>query len=392
MRYKQIGVFLCVFFMSLIATASDINKDLFNAIGAGDEKKVEALLANGADANTKMAGIYALMWAIRKKNQPIVEILLEKGADVNLKDGDGNSALIHAAFFDFEDAVKTLLGKGANVNEANKEGVNALMMAAKRGSFSIIKVLLERGADINAKARPNNKIGLLHSRMNSTLISVSSSGAIMSTSIDWNQVDISNSRPDGGYQGYYASYYIGGDSTALHMAAATGQAQAVRALLENGANVDSKAKDNATPLALAFMYLFLERRTSSSYRETIQLLLDKGADPNTRVDDDRPWEKEYTALHLASKYGRDDLVKPLLSKGADINAKSKDWWTPLMTAVFWGKVGPVEELIAGGADIAFRNKKGQNALDMARKYKGKGKDDYSGPIMVKLLSEASTKQ
>jgi hypothetical protein len=83
-----------------------------------------------------------------------VQSILDKGADVNARDEDGNTALIIAVSFGGRDVVEMLLRRGADANARNKSGETALMAAASTYLYNltIVKMLLDRGADINARA------------------------------------------------------------------------------------------------------------------------------------------------------------------------------------------------------------------------------------------------
>jgi uncharacterized protein len=144
----------------------------------------KALLEAGADVNAKMRrppavalwseiaaidGMTALMMAAAEGNSDIVEILLDRGVDVNQKSRSGGTALMWAATGNPEDHLRTsklasgklatvqaLLGKGAFVNAQDYDGMTALMVAAKAGNSDIVRALLQRGADVNQKDKTVN--------------------------------------------------------------------------------------------------------------------------------------------------------------------------------------------------------------------------------------------
>jgi len=134
-------------------------KDLIHAAEKGDTETVKMLLNKGADVNAKdKDGETALMYAAQKGHTEIVEILLINGADINAKDKDGNTALILAAAWGVistvgkviyaytvhEEHIKTvkmLLTMGADVNAKNKDGVTALTYTAPKGYNEIVRLL-----------------------------------------------------------------------------------------------------------------------------------------------------------------------------------------------------------------------------------------------------------
>jgi len=117
----------------------------------GHAEIVEMLLEKGADVNAKdNNGNTALNWAMMKINNKIVEILANKGADVNAKDNYGDTPLNWAVKRGEVDLVKILLATGrVDVNEKDYNGNTALIIASKKGYVDIITMLLDNGADVN---------------------------------------------------------------------------------------------------------------------------------------------------------------------------------------------------------------------------------------------------
>ena len=159
-------------------------------------KEIEVLIQQGADVNIKNKdGNTALIIASEKGSLDLVNMLLENGADVQQKDGRGWTALMWASSCRNKEIVEMLISKGADINAKSQEGNTALMFASKRGENEIAKMLLEGGADVNVQ----NKYG----------------------------------------------------STALSWAAGSGHKEIVEMLLEGGADVHQKDKYGETALMKA---------------------------------------------------------------------------------------------------------------------------------------------
>ncbi|TDA37117.1 MAG: hypothetical protein DSO07_12820 [Thermoproteota archaeon] len=94
--------------------------------------------------------------------------------------------------------------------------------------------------------------------------------------------------------------------------------------------------------------------------EKVKKLLDRGADVNARDKDG------WTPLHWASVHGHLDVIKLLVERGADVNA-SNHGWTPLHEAASRGHLNVVKFLVERGADVNARDREGRTPLDLARR-------------------------
>jgi ankyrin repeat protein len=121
-----------------------------------DEAKVRLLLEHGANVNAKsIDGRTPVYQAASMGNAvPVLRLLLEKGANANAKTLNGMTPLIAAARGNIE-AMRVLIQKNADVNVRNAAGGNALMAAAQTGNPQAVRLLLEKGADPNVKTKKN---------------------------------------------------------------------------------------------------------------------------------------------------------------------------------------------------------------------------------------------
>ena len=124
---------------------------LFDYVSEGNLKKVKELIEKGADVNARdQNGDFLLNDAVGKENLKVIEFLIEKGAKVNEKNEDGTSVLLNAVLFQNFDVIKLLIDKGADVN-ARAHGGFVLNDAVRQQNLKIIKLLIENGADVKAK-------------------------------------------------------------------------------------------------------------------------------------------------------------------------------------------------------------------------------------------------
>ena len=107
---------------------------------------------NGTDNH----GTTPLQIALMKKAMVIAglpDLFIDKGADVNVKNNDGNTALHEAARFGYLEIASKLLDKGADVNVKNSDGFTPLHSASASGFVKVAELLIEKGANVNAKSR-----------------------------------------------------------------------------------------------------------------------------------------------------------------------------------------------------------------------------------------------
>lgn len=124
----------------------------------------------------------------------------------------------------------------------------------------------------------------------------------------------------------------------LFAAISAGDSAAVKHELTNGANVDSRARDQATPLIVAAL---------GSQFEIVELLLGSGADVMARNSGG------FTALHAAAYSGSVPIAELLLEKGAVLDdADNKAGVTPMMVAGEENRFAVAELLIAKGANVS----------------------------------------
>ena len=132
-------------------------ESLLDAVVAADVDRVRKLLAAGADCDVRNAeGATALMLAAHAGNLVLVKILIEAGAEVNATDARGWGALMKAAYNPeldrgFADVAQALIDAGANVEAPIGYGIRPLMLAAGYGETAVVEVLLNAGADVLAR-------------------------------------------------------------------------------------------------------------------------------------------------------------------------------------------------------------------------------------------------
>jgi ankyrin repeat protein len=267
---------------------------LISAVRAGNTSAVEKLaapdLVNAQDA----AGATLLHHAAGFGNIATIKLLLDRGADVNT----GNKRKSTPLFWALHDETKVrlLLERGADVNAKTIDGRTPVYQAATMGNaLPVLRLLLAKGGDPNAQTLNGMTPLMAAARAN-----IEAMRLLIEKKADVNTTNAAG-------------------ATALMAAATTGRPHAVRLLLEKGADPNVKTKRNETALADA---------ATAGNEETVKLLLERGAAVN--VQDIRG----YSPLLYAA--GSDAVpaavVKALLDKGADKNAKGDDETATILAA------------------------------------------------------------
>ena len=142
------------FWNSKWSLLADLDKNvmLLSAVVAGHIGAIQVLLDKGADinANNQMEAT-TLMKAIQHKQVKVIQFLLDKGADIKALDKWGRPTFILAVHTWDKKIIQMLLERGADPNEQGRFWKTALMISAEAGLKKIVQLLLDYGANPNVK-------------------------------------------------------------------------------------------------------------------------------------------------------------------------------------------------------------------------------------------------
>ncbi|MET0946507.1 MAG: ankyrin repeat domain-containing protein [Flavobacterium sp.] len=153
------------YFLAKGADANKVNKDgntpFMIAAGARENGALELLLPAAKEINLKnLKGESALTMAVKSGTPDNVALLLNKGADVNVTDKDGNNLGVYLIQSyrpeskgqdPFETKIKLLQDKGLNLATAQKDGNTLYHLAVVKSDFTLLKKLAPLNIDVNAK-------------------------------------------------------------------------------------------------------------------------------------------------------------------------------------------------------------------------------------------------
>jgi ankyrin repeat protein len=287
--------------------------------------------------------------AVERQDWPRVRTLLKQRADVNAPQPDGGTALHWAVQHGARDVAEMLIGAGASVGAATRYGITPLSLACTNASAEMVGLLLKSGADPNA-ALPGGETPLMTAARTGSVAVVK---ALLSAGA---AVEAKDERRG---------------QTALMWASAEGHGPVVQALLAAGADLRARVPSGLTPLLFAVR----EGRLG-----VVRVLLEAGADPNESIPAEPGRRRAYggrlpaagaTALMLAVTNAHFELAAELLDAGANPNIDATGYTVlHAITAVRKPGIGDndpappgsgnlpsielVKKLVAKGADVNAR--------------------------------------
>ena len=330
---------------------------LMTAARTGSPDALRALMAHGADVNARDAthGQTPLMWAAARGHARAIHVLAESGGDVNARTTGkaqpqgrryifaippvtGFTPLTFAARGGHVDAVRALLDAGADVNHTLSDGQSVLIVAVANANWDAADYLLDRGADPNLAGAGWNALhqAVRTRRMN---VGFGAPGPIPSGSTDSidvirkmlaQGVDVNARMTRNGMRDGQRNRLNRLGATAFFLASKVTDVEAMKVLLEGGADPLIPSAENTTPLMVAAgLDIWNPGEDGGSLGgqeeevlEAVRMLVELGHDVNAVND------LGETALHGAAFRGVNIVVEYLVEQGAKLDARDRNGWTP----------------------------------------------------------------
>ena len=340
---------------------------LMTAARTGRPAVLTALLRHGADVKTRehWYGESALMWAAAENHTDAIKVLVEAGADVNERSRlldvprrrNGQSILplgswtplMYAAREGALEAAETLAALGADLNLTDPDGATALVLAIINANYDVAAALVEKGADPNV-ADKEAKMAALFATVDMDRLAIGHgrpnpkpSGRL--TAVDLIKVLLAHGADPNArlaappFQRHHTAgdRALGEGSTPFMRAAKSGDVTVMKLLLTAGADPKLTQPNQANALMLAAGMGWRDGSPAApSYDlgsekdaiEAIRLCMESGLDINATTNTGE------TALHSAiSGRGSATIVRFLVESGANLSAKNKQGRTPLDVAL-----------------------------------------------------------
>jgi ankyrin repeat protein len=384
-----------------LSSAAERDTRLAEAAMKRDAAAVRVLLEQHADVNAPGPdGTPALHWLVRVDDLDSARLLVRAGADARRANRYGVTPLSLACSNGNADMIRLLLDAGASPTAADPQGETSLMTAARAGRLDAVQLLLDRGAGVDAKDPAFQQTALMiavrenhpdivrllvdrHADVNAKTRTGRTPPWVLPNSVPGFGHGIGIVR--GGLPERGSRYLVPGSLSPLLYAARDGRLESARILVDAGAALEQTDANGITPLVMAI---------TNDHIDLARFLVDRGANVNAIDWYGRTplWAaveaRNMDVDNATFENGVDrapvlELIQVLLKRGADPNSRTKETppirrqmlrvtgslsWvdftgqTPFLTAALSGDVTVMRLLLEYGADPHISTVGGTTAL------------------------------
>ena len=345
--------------------ARNANKKLYPEI---QTNLINSLVTAGANINFKHSdGWTALMLAAAFNQEDALKTLINLKADVNAENNWGFTAMSYSKYPLLSDLLKMAGAKpslfdcvenndlanyknsNGNVNVTNNIGATPLILASMEGKIDLVKALITAGADVNA-SNTNGGTALMYITINQKTNTIEQQLEIINALIKAG-ADINKKNSRG--------------RTSLMLGVFNKQIDAVKDLINAKADISSVDNAGMTVLSYFENYEMEHILKAAGAKPT---LFDHVRRNNTNFLNSYNGNLNVTnnnggnLLLVAASYGKSEMVRTLIKSGVNVNISDNHNSTALTTAAAFCSKDAVKELILAGANINAMDKDGDTPL------------------------------
>ncbi|CAG5074072.1 Similar to ANK1: Ankyrin-1 (Homo sapiens) [Cotesia congregata] len=282
-------------------------KELIHLAVLNNSKDVVEFLVHCCLSNENQTPLHI---AAKNGYAELTQYLISLQPDVNCRSDGEVTPLLDAAVYGHVETVKILLSNNADVNIGSNKGTTALHVAAQYGHEEVVKVLLENVFN----GYPE----------------------IVQLLLEKKALDI--------------PYEESGNS-AVHLAAMNGNIEVMRLLFRQKGQLKKRNVFHENPLYLAARY---------GHLEVVKFLVERGATCNNSNEC-----RNYNPLHACAYANHPEVAKFFISQKVDLDARTKEFSTPISIAAFGGSYEIVKLLVEAGCNFNVKNARGVTPLHSA---------------------------
>ena len=328
--------------------ASKRDLDLIRAAAEGEVANVVNLLEKGAHVNARhKSGTTALLAAALSGHAEVVNTLIVQGADLKMRYRNDSTALILVAIQGDTEMVKLLISRGADVDARAKEGTTALLAASATGNVEMVRTLLDAKASLEQKDHASVTpllAAIANDYINVARLLVDAGADVNADCHNGSALQVTAAKGDEEMLrlllGKGARTEPKSGQSPLMLAAANSHLEAVRILVQAGADVNVRDGNGVSPLLVASV---------NGQTDMVKVLLNAQANPNALATRIESGETARGANGHAAENDANDFVPAGASMAADVGT------SPLMVAALHGHTAVVEALLSSGADPNVRD-------------------------------------
>lgn len=294
-------------------STDDVNPPIYDAAGKGKLDVVKVLAEAGADINNVggPSGVSPVGRAILAGHTEIVRYLISRGADVTVRDLDGDSPAFLAALRGDLEIIKMLRKAGADLEAAGgRNKVSLLTIAAEKGDLKVVEYLIDQRVDVDQEGIDGDTAVFVASSSGSENLDI-----LKALRVAGADLSVPSSKEK---------------YTALHAAIITGRTETAIYLIEQGADPSARTASGNTPAFEASV---------KGNLEVVQAIGRAGGDLETARG-----PSSVTPVAAAAAYGFEEVVAFLVNSGVETGARDGTGRTALDWADEGGHDGIVRLL------------------------------------------------